>query len=255
MEASRLVDQLVAYVAASSSSEAGQVLETLSSDTNLSNWRFQLVSARDAQRVILRDTLYRHPEPERVVRTLSGESASNPGDLAALVEDLLEALAYEIRTGNTNDWHQYWNVDKYGRPQSPRHENQCRNALLSDLRSMFPKGVHAQPELQSANEKRPDIMVAYASDFYVPVEAKRNSHRDLWTAMHKQLIKYYSSDPNTGGYGIYLVFWFGPDFTKIPPPNGRRPGTVCELKERLEETLTEEQKRRITVIVVDVSQR
>ena len=64
MEASRLVNQLVAHVAASASAEAGQVLETLSSDISLSNWRFHIDSAREAQRVTRRDTLYEHPAPE-----------------------------------------------------------------------------------------------------------------------------------------------------------------------------------------------
>ena len=255
MEASQLVNQLVAHVAASASTEAGQVLETLSSDASLSNWRSHIDSARETQRVTRRDTLYEHPIPERVVTTLSGGTPANPGDLAALLEDLMEDLACEIRTSNTIDWRQYWNLDHNRKPQSPRHENECRNTLLSHLRKMFPKGVHAQPEWQSADEKRPDIMVAYNSNICVPIETKKNQHRDLWTAMHRQLIKYYTSDPNTGGYGIYLVFWFGPNFTKTPPPQGRRPETANGLKERLEATLSEEQKHRITVSVVDVARR
>ena len=255
MEASQLVNQLLANLAASASTEAGQVLETLSSDTGLSNWRFHIDSARETQRVIRRDTLYEHIAPEGVVTTLSGEIPANPGDLAALLEDLLEDLACEIRTGNTDDWRQYWNLDHNRKPQSPKHESECRNTLLSHLRKVFPKGVHAQPEWQSANEKRPDIAVVNATHFFVPIETKKNSHRDLWSAIHNQLIEHYASDPNTGGYGIYLVFWFGPDFTKTPPPRGRRPETANDLQERLEETLSEEQKRKIAVTVVDVARR
>jgi len=255
MEASRLVNQLVTHTATSPSAEAGQLLETLSSDASLSNWRFLIASATEAQRVTQRDTLYEHPAPERVETTLSGLAPANPGDLTALLEDLLEDLACEIRTSNTDDWRQYWNLDHSRRPQSPKHENECRNTLLSHLRKMLPKGVHAQPEWQSADERRPDIAVVYASQFYVPIETKKNSHRNLWTAIHRQLIKHYVSDPNTGGYGIYLVFWFGPDFTKAPLPQGRRPETANDLKERLEETLSEEQKRKITVSVVDVARR
>ena len=180
---------------------------------------------------------------------------ANPGDLAALLEDLLEDLACEIRTSNTDDWRQYWNENPRENPPSPKHEDQCRDALLSDLRRMLPDDVDAQPEGQYANDRRSDIRVAYGAAFNVPVEIKKNEHRDLWTAIHNQLIKYYVSDPNTGGFGIYLVFWFGPEFTKTPPPQGRRPETAIDLKERLEATLSEEQKRRITVIVVDVARR
>ena len=254
MEASRLVNQLITQAASSASTEAGQVLETLSSNISLSNWRFHIDSARDAQRVTRRDTLYEHPVPERVVTTLSGGAPANSGDLAALLEDLLEDLACEIRTSNTDDWRQYWNENPRENSPSPKHEDQCRDALLSDLRKMLPDGVDAQPEGQYANKRRSDIRVARGAAFSVPIETKKNSHRKLWTAMHRQLIKYYASGPNTGGYGIYLVFWFGPDLT-TPPPQGRRPETANDLKERLDETLSEAQKRRITVSVVDVARR
>lgn len=252
MEASRLVNHLVTHTATSTSTEAGQVLETLSSDTGLSNWRFQIDSATEAHRATRRDTLYEHPVPEIVVTTLSEGVPANAGDLAALLEDLLEVLADEIRTSNTDDWRQYWNENPRDISPSPKHEDQCRDALLSDLRRMLPDGVDAQPEGQYANDRRSDIRVASGEAFNVPVEIKKNEHRDLWRAMHDQLIERYASDPNTGGYGIYLVFWFGPEFTRTPPPDGRYPETAFDLKDRLEETLSEAQKRRITVSVVDV---
>ena len=94
--------------------------------------------------------------------------------------------------------------------------------------------------------------MSYGSRFNIPVEVKKNNHRDLWTAIHNQLIKLYASDPKTGGYGIYLVFWFGPRFTQAPP-QGSKPYDPRELKRRLEETLSEEEARKITVCVIDVS--
>ena len=112
--------------------------------------------------------------------------------------------------------------------------------------------MDAQPEGQYANDKRSDIRVSFGSEFSVPIEVKKNGHRNLWTAMHDQLIRQYAGDPDAGGYGIYLVFWFGPEFTS-PPPQGGRPDSPAELKERLEETLTDEQSRKIAVCVIDVS--
>ena len=32
--------------------------------------------------------------------------------------------------------------------------------------------------------------------------------------MRDQLIAQYTIDPNTDGYGIYLVFWFGKEYTQ-----------------------------------------
>ena len=83
-------------------------------------------------------------------------------------------------------------------------------------------------------------------------DIKRDRHRDLWTALRAQLMAQYTSDPATGGYGIYLVFWFGAG--KIPrPPQGNPPTSPQELREQLEEDLTEAERRKISVYVVDVS--
>ena len=130
--------------------------------------------------------------------------------------DRLEEITLRIRKANTDDWRQYWNEDSYGRPVKPKHENHCRDALLSDLRLLLPSDVDAQPEGQYANDRRSDIRVAHASAFHVPVEIKKNGHPDLWSGMHDQLIEGYASDPETGGFGIYLVFWFGRELTCKP---------------------------------------
>ena len=235
MNASHLARNLIDQIAASTSARAGETLDALMADEKLSKWRHTLVSSRDSQRVNRRNALYIHPTPERVANTLSGGSPSNPGDLVFLLIDKLESLSREIRRGNTDDWRQYWNEDSRGRPVCPKHEDHCRDALLSDIRKILPIGVVAQREGQYANNKRSDIRASYGSEFNVPVEAKKNNHRDLWTAIHEQLIERYTGDPDTGGYGIYLVFWFGPEFTQ-PPPRGKRPESASELKLRLEQT-------------------
>lgn len=79
----------------------------------------------------------------------------------------------------------------------------------------------------------------------------------LWSALHDQLVAQYVRDPETDGYGIYLVLWFGNDkcgrLRTPPPPSGTRPRSPGELKERLEATLTRNEKRKIAVCVMDVS--
>ena len=249
--AMRLVNTLIQRLAASHDKDASNALDTLLADTTLSRWRDVLLRAQDAQRVICRDAGYQHPDIEQVCRTLNDREPANAADLAALVMDRLRELADQIRTGNTDDWRQYWNEDSHGRPCSPKPENSCRDALLSDLRQRLPQAVDAQPEGQYANDKRADIRVS-CRDFQVPVEIKRNKHRDLWRACKEQLIKQYTTDPATNGYGIYLVFWFGKDRTQ-PPPSSTRPDSPQELEERLKATLSEDEARKIAVCVIDVS--
>ena len=230
--------------------EASEALDELASDTALSSWNLNLVTARDRQRVVRRDALYRHPTVDQVCNTLRHGPPGNPGDLAALVTDRLDEIAVRIRTDNTDDWRQYWNVNQYERALTPKPENSCRDALLSDLRERLPAEVDAQPEGLYANDGRADIRVA-CNDFHVPIEIKRNSHGKLWSAMRSQLIERYVSDPATGGYGIYLVFWFGTGDTPPSPP-GVRPAGPDELREQLTAMSTEE-RCRISVRVIDVS--
>ena len=162
--------------------------------------------------------------------------------------DKLGFLAKRIRHGNTDDWRQYWSED---RSRQTKHENSCRDALLSDLRQLLPEGVDAQPEGHYARDKRADIRISFNGSA-IPVEIKKDSHRRLWSAVADQLVRKYTIDPDSSGYGIYLVLWFG--LGKIPvPPTGRRPRTPEALRHRLEEQLEGPYRHKIRVIVVDVS--
>ena len=136
-----------------------RALHELLSEDGLSKWRVLLERARDRQRVIHRDAHYRHPSIEEIRKTLSNEAPANAGDLAALLVDQLDTLANRIRSSNTDDWRQYWNEGVYGGPESPKIEEHCRDALLSDLRKELPAGVIAEPEVEYANGKRADIGV------------------------------------------------------------------------------------------------
>lgn len=246
-----LVNNLIRNLAASSDKDAGDILEALCSDPDLSRWRYVLSDARDAQRVIWRDARYRHPGIDQVCRTLNGGSPANAADLSALVVDWLEEIGKRIRTGNTDDWRQYWNEDHYGRRTSPKHEESCRDAMLSDLRLRLPQGVDAQPEGQYARDTRADMRISFRN-FQVPVEVKRSNHPDLWRACRTQLIGQYTRDPATDGYGIYLVFWFGENRTRRPP-SGPHPTRPQVLQERLKESFSDEEARKISIKVIDVS--
>ena len=50
--------------------EASAALDELAADAALSSWKLNLVTARDRQRVVRRDALYRHPVVEQACKTL-----------------------------------------------------------------------------------------------------------------------------------------------------------------------------------------
>ena len=252
MEGSDLVWDLINRLSASPDRAASDALEALAADDALRQWKQVISPARDSQQVVRRDASYRHPTVEQVCATLAGSTPANAGDLAALLIYRFDELAAQIRTSNTDDWLQYWSEDAQGHPTIPKHEDHCRDTLLSGLRGLLPDSVEAQPEGQYARDRRADIRVADPSGFHVPVEVKKNMHRDLWRAMKDQLISDYASDPATSGFGIYLVFWFGPGST-TPAPSGQRPDGPGELKDMLRATLSPDHKRKISVCVIDVS--
>ena len=123
---------------------------------------------------------------------LDNRKPANAADLAALTFEYLREISRNILDGNTSDWHQYWNVDPHNRPQSPKPEAACRDALLSDFQiGMSQLGIDALKEGPYADDKRSDIRVS-CGGFNVPVEIKKSCHRDLWSAIKTQLIAKYT---------------------------------------------------------------
>ncbi|MCY3624922.1 MAG: hypothetical protein OXH71_05630 [Candidatus Dadabacteria bacterium] len=247
---SGLVYDLIEHLAADEGS--GDALRRLQADPILERCHHVLARMSEVHRTTRNDAGYRHPDIERVCRTFSNEAPANVADLAALLVDRLNEIAKRVRTDNTDEWRKYWNEDSHGRPHNPRHENSCRDILLSDLRGFLPKGIDAQPEGQYVNDRRTDILVSSCGDFRVPIEIKKNGSRDLLSSLRNQLIALYTRDPATGGYGIYLVFWFGEKYSS-PLPSGMRPCDFQELKKSIESVLSEDESRKISVCVIDVS--
>ena len=255
MNAADRVRDCIEQLASISTEDASCALEALSSDDDLRSWRSLLMDAAYRQEAARREAEFTYSDTARVLDTLASGAPANVADLAALTLEHLNEIARTIRDGNTSDWRQYWNVDHHSRPQNPRPEDACRDALLSDLRSRLMRlGIEVQPEGRYANDKRADIRLSCAG-FNIPVEIKRSCHRDLWSAARSQLIALYTVDPETQGYGIYLVLWFGDtvDCRPTPPAMGSPVATSLELEDRLLSTLSTDERRKIQIRVIDVS--
>ena len=252
--ASGRIEGFINKLASIPSSVATKVLEELSSDDNLGPWRFHLDYAAYRQNVARREADFHQCDVAQVIAVLDNREPANAADLTALTFEHLCKISRNIRDGNTSDWHQYWNVDPYNRPQSPKPEAACRDALLSDLQIRLSQlGIDAQKEGPYADDKRSDIHVSYGN-FNVPVEIKKSCHRYLWSSIKTQLIAKYTRDPRTDGYGLYLVFWFGDTECCQPTTGlGSRPSSAEELKKLLSDTLSTDERRKISICVIDVS--
>lgn len=229
-------------------------LERLMALPSLVNWHSALQHALHTQRIARRKATFRRLGVEEVDRTLANLQPASTADLAALAFDHLRVIARNIRDSSTNDYKQYWSYDESNKKlDKPKPENDCRDALLSDLNERLGKlGIDAQREGNYADDKRSDIRVAFggANGFNVPIEIKKDSHADLWRSIHEQLIPKYVRDPGADGYGIYLVFWFGGKGMPLAI-DGKKIRSAAELENRLRQTLTPEESYRIQVCVVD----
>lgn len=220
----------------------------------LSNWHNQLRHTQHSQRIARRKASFRRLNVSQVIQSLANLQPANAADLAALTYEKLRDIARKIRDGGTNDYRQYWSHDSSNKHlEKSKPENDCRDALLSDLQELLGRlSIDAQREGNYADDKRADIRVSFGGTdgFNVPIEIKKDSHCDLWNAMHEQLIAKYTRDPGADGYGIYLVFWFGGKGMPLPA-DGEKPRSATELEDRLRQRLSPTERHCIKVCVID----
>ena len=252
IDLSRLVARCIHRLATNPEPTATRALDQLCREPPLPDWGYSLNRARHEQRVLSRDHAYSHPTIAAVKGTLSDDGPANAADLHALVQDRIERVALQIRTSDANLWRPYWQEDRGRQRDTPKHEDSCRDALLAQLRPLLPGGAEAIPEGRYVNDKRADIRVtANAGAFSVPVELKKDSHRELWTSLHKQLIAKYTTDPATDGFGLYVVLCFGNPTVPLP---GKPPATSpAEIQSLLLDSLSLEERRKTSVLTIDLT--
>lgn len=240
----------------SAGEDAARALDSLVSDPELVAWKPELARAQESQAGRRRAATRQELTLAQIQHVLRGGPPASAADLAALTVDCLEQLAERIRNGPTSDWRQYWHRDrKSGKPIAPQNENDCRDALLSDLEEMLSRHeISALAEGRYADDRRADIRVSHGPGLAIPIEIKKNSHHAIWRAITEQLAAKYARDPRSGGYGIYLVLWFGagPTHMRVVSPRGDVPGSPEELKRLLEAQLPPALTETIHVVVIDV---
>ena len=231
---------------------ATELLQALLDDEDLVAWREPIAEASDAQRVVRLDAEFEPPTILDVASVLKDGQPASAADLAALAVDRILAIGKQVRDGDADAWRPFWSEGERGKPKTPKIEPSCQQALLLALRPQLPERVRVESEVRYAADTRSDLQVSFG-EFAVPVETKKSSSRDLWTGVAAQLIPRYTRDPRSDGYGIYVVFWHGPEHAKRPTPTGTPPRTPDELQDRLARQLTTEAQRKVSVIVLDVS--
>ena len=250
MRAERLIRRLTSTLSARTDEASVAALQALATDAALEAWHEMLRQSLDEQIVARRSAVFSIPSLRAVQQTLASGVPANAADLAALTVAALEEVAKDIRHGDTDGWQKYWDEGPDPDPQ-PKSEPYCGKRLVEALRPRLAPGIDTQLEAHYAEDTRADIQVSYGG-FAIPVEIKKNNRRDLWSAPENQLIARYARDPESSGFGVYLVLWLGPQGTPTPP-SGRRPRSAGELQDRLSRRLAARGHHKISVIVLDLS--
>lgn len=255
MRKANSIESLIGQLGARPEKDAGIALESLVFRAGLAPWRNALRHALHSQATVRREAEFRHPEVPEMLAALNGGAPAGPGDLAALTLEHLDALAENIRHGASNAYRFFWDSHP-DQTRTPKVENECRNLLMNDLsHHLKPHRASVDKESHFVEDKRSDLGVIF-NGWRVPVEIKKDSYRkngrDIWNSLRLQLIDQYLRGPETGGYGIYLVLWFG---GKSMPssPTGRKPRDPAELTTQLVELLEPEERHRVAVCVIDCS--
>ena len=250
-----LVSNALQWLSEQPSLAAGQALQTLTLDPSLNSWKTQLRYRHADWARGYRERMFAHPTPKAIAEALSGQSPLNAADLRAVVLEELLLLQNELHTSDITLWKHYWNRNKGGSVIRPLVENQCRDVLLSLLRTRLRRYLIGAtlPEAQQAEGTRADVLILNGAGRSLPIEVKRHNHTALWDAAHTQLRGYMSSQ-GASGTGVYLVFWFGSKLTGIPSrPDGQRVTSAVGLQKLLVADLPSDIQNLIDVVVFDVS--
>lgn len=235
-------------------------LSALRDDPALSPWRERLAEFAEKQSRKVRESRYQRSSLENALKVLVAGEPTDPGDLHAIVCDHLRRLIEEIEHGAGSGFRTFWNVSGAGdQLQSPVTENEARSRFRDRLNErLAPLGIMADSEGNYSAGNRGDLKVIFRS-MNIPVEVKRHYNNEVWEAPETQLMEKYAIDPGSGGYGIYLVFWFGEDERErrvpTPPAGIARPTTATEMAAALRQMYSGETWNRIEFFCVDCSKR
>ena len=234
--------------------EARKELQRMLNLPAMASQHYRIRSTLEQQQARRREAEFRFLGLEAVADVLANQAPANIADLMHLTLSHLDDIAHELRHANDDGYRMFWNIPN-GQPPSRRGENLCRDVLLARLRSRLDAhGIGIAPEYDHAGDKRADLQLDYRNQLALPIEIKRDDHDKLWKALRDQLIAQYVHAPKSMGHGIYLVLWFGDNKRLKSPPNRKpKPATPDELRTMLEAQLTEEERQRVFVRVLNVS--
>lgn len=246
-DASEYIRTLITRLGSDVSTEAVAALTALrDAHEDSYTWALRMVSAEQLQKQA--DESYAPPTLDQIKMILDDGPPNSVADLRVIVAEELRELGRRLRGSSEDEIDLYWTDDGL-----PHTENKCRDRTVSLLRGhLAPLSIYTANEADMPQDKRADIVFQHDA-LLLPLEAKRQQHRDLWNAIDSQLETFYTGHWQAEGQGLFLVFWFGSGYKISAPPGGEaKPTSADDLQNKLEQN-SSVKAGRIEVIVLDLS--
>ena len=210
-----------------------------------------ILSAIAQNRRVQIEARFKSPTISQIKAALTDGRPESATDVQSIVLENLSELQNRLR-GDPLDL-----VDNfYCDDGSPRNENECRKQMLIAMGTL-PYQIQSPIEYSMPRGRRSDVAFIFG-DVVIPLEAKGQWHRDVWTAATTQLDRYYCKTSKSASKGIYVVFWFGKDVPsnkglKLPPAGGPRPDSPEDMRIALQSLIPSERRSDIEIVVLDVT--
>ena len=250
-DATELLERTIYRIAKDPSDEAAQALAVLR-DMPRDGYTVITQSAiADNHRAQI-EARFKSPSLPELKTVLADQPPQSAADVQSIIVDELSELQARLYGDPLNLFNNFY--DDSGQP---RTENECRDQMLIAL-GKLPFGIQIPPEEAMPQGKRSDAALVYG-DIAVPLEAKGQWHRKVWTAASTQLDRYYTVAYKSASKGIYVVFWFGHEASagkrlKRPPNRAPKPQTAEDMRLALQALIPTERRSDIAIVVLDLTQ-
>ncbi|MBK8260099.1 MAG: hypothetical protein IPK80_02040 [Nannocystis sp.] len=249
-DASDFLADLVARLAEDPSGDAQAALAELA-EAAADSWTPRLRSSAADQARKLAEATYCPRLIDDIRCAVTDEPPASIDTLRDAVLEALDDVQAQVRGDSTDCWRGFYKDNK----SKPKNEEGCSDHLVVLLRATDHR-ICFQPEDHMPANRETDIACSIGA-LRLPIEAKGQWHRKLWTAYKTQLAGQQAVDHRAGGRGIYLVYWFGANGKRLksPPRGVPLPGSAKELEEVLAKKLIADGLLHLRVKVLDLSPR
>lgn len=249
-DATNGIQWVINQLANDPSEEASAALAELR-DMPADGYTNDIQAAIAKQRRVRLEAHFQSPALPDLKAVLADTPPETAADVQAIICDELLNLQARLSGDSLNPVNNFY--DDQGKP---RTENECRDQMLIALGNL-PFSIQCFPESAMPQGNRSDGAFTFGR-IAVPMEAKGQWHKDVWTAAASQLDRFYSIHHKAAAKGIFVVFWFGPDAPsgkriKSPPQDLPRPQSAEEMKAGLVKLMPSYRRGDIAIVVLDVT--